>query len=86
MLGKLPLGLVGWLLVGCGASSSPVNTPSGGTGYEVECGNDRQDCLTEAGDQCGYAGYRIISEDSHWAGVWTKKHSMTVECGRGDDE
>jgi hypothetical protein len=84
-MGRVTVLLAG-MLVGCAASSTPTNTPSGRAGFEIECGSDRQDCLAEAGEQCGSAGYKIISEDWHRGAFWKRNYSMTVECGDGSSE
>ena len=78
----------------CGASSPvKIRTPSGLRGVNVECLRTREQCLADAGWECGVEGFHIVSESSHSGGVWwdwfpgfITWHEMQVECGNPHHE
>ena len=77
------------LLVSCGpAGPEKITAPNGGTGFALTCQRSRENCLTQAGEQCGREGYYVVSESSHAGGILADAlpgpvtwYNIQVACG-----
>ena len=78
------------LFAGCETEiARPVTTPSGGSGFTIECRQTREQCLEKAGEACGSQGYYVLSESHHGAdwtlwspGAWKPGFSVMIACGQ----
>lgn len=73
------------MLVGCAASTKPITTPSGKTGFYVSCDGSASDwatCYEAAIKACG-AGYNVIDRNESSTptpyGPMVRRH-MIAEC------
>jgi hypothetical protein len=69
-------------LVACMAIATPVITPSGEQGFDINCtATNIGMCYKRAGELCGSNGYEIFNQNNEMGGFFTKSNqSMVIKC------